>query len=796
MNSNVGRHSILFLALAACLTGCGGGGSGGGVRESAPMMPSAPRQPDPAPEPAPAPAAPKCLDPGMAGAAGAPACSIQYNGAQDNLLVPVQADHAHVEGFTGKGVRVGVLDDTRVPGYAPLEGAIAWERSYLDADAPPVSNAGHGTLSATGVAGRPTPGFTGGVAPDARLYYGAVCDATGCHADLASRAIRDMGAAGVRIFNASYGNSSPDGLDEDAARRTAFWYRPLVQIDGLLVSSAGNGYGQEPAVMGGMPIVDPDFIGRTIIAVAGEVDADGQVTRLANYSNVCGFAAQWCITAPGLLRQPALEGTRYQTGSRGTSNAAPIVAGAAALVQQAYPWMSARNLQQTLLTTATDLGAPGVDAVFGWGLLNAHKAVHGPARFQGADFVADVPGGRAVFFNDIGGDRGLVKRGAGTLELVGANTYAGETVVRGGELVAMSGFGGPVSVHGAATLTAAGRIRGDFDAQRGAVTGITIGRPLAVDGVATLAGTLRLLAPAAGRAIGSTESLLSAASVRGAFDAVRYGSGFFYDARLSYTSTEVSATLTRASASVMSLQSLSPERVVEGARQADALFGLVDALPNDQDAPLAAAAERLAAASTVDEAELALASLTGEVHGTARAAAMSLAVNEAQLFGDRVATLDADDAGAWTQATLLDAGFERDGFASADVRHIGLAVGLDRDFGGSLVGGAIDSGRGRGTLDALGGHYDSDRLGASSMAARLFRPAIWAAAWGSHDTRSRPGAQCCSTAHCRMSTAAIRTMCGRPGSRPVGPIAPSHRSLPVASSAIARARCTSRAGRA
>lgn len=81
MNSIVGRHSILFLALAACLTGCGGGGSGAGVRESAPMMPSAPRQPDPAPEPAPAPAAPKCVDPGMTGAAGAPACSIQYTDA-------------------------------------------------------------------------------------------------------------------------------------------------------------------------------------------------------------------------------------------------------------------------------------------------------------------------------------------------------------------------------------------------------------------------------------------------------------------------------------------------------------------------------------------------------------------------------------------------------------------------------------------------------------------------------------------------------------------------------------------
>src|SRR5690606_19705268 len=96
----------------------------------------------------------------------------------------------------------------------------------------------------------------------------------------------------------------------------------------------------------------------------------------------------------------------------------------AALVWQAFPWMSAANVQQTILTTASDLGAPGVDAVYGWGLLDVEKAVHGPGAFVG-NFTADVPHGSYVFGNDIHGTGGLVKTGAGTLTLAGRNTYTG-----------------------------------------------------------------------------------------------------------------------------------------------------------------------------------------------------------------------------------------------------------------------------------------------------------------------------------------------------------------------------------
>lgn len=56
----------------------------------------------------------------------------------------------------------------------------------------------------------------------------------------------------------------------------------------------------------------------------------------------------------------------------GTSFSAPIVTGTAALLQR-YPWMSNDNLRTTLLTTAQDIGAVGVDSKFDWGLLDAGK---------------------------------------------------------------------------------------------------------------------------------------------------------------------------------------------------------------------------------------------------------------------------------------------------------------------------------------------------------------------------------------------------------------------------------------
>src|SRR5690606_37370595 len=116
------------------------------------------------------------------------------------LLVPVNADLAHAAGFTGEGIKVGILDDVLVADYAPLEGRIAWQRNY-NGEGSVDTKPGHGTVVTTVLGGAATTGFGGGIAPDASIYMGFVCDDDGCSTTAARQAIRDMGAEGVRIFN-------------------------------------------------------------------------------------------------------------------------------------------------------------------------------------------------------------------------------------------------------------------------------------------------------------------------------------------------------------------------------------------------------------------------------------------------------------------------------------------------------------------------------------------------------------------------------------------------------------------
>src|SRR5205085_7535355 len=58
----------------------------------------------------------------------------------------------------------------------------------------------------------------------------------------------------------------------------------------------------------------------------------------------------------------------------GTSQAAPHVSGAIALIWSLAPGASAERVRHALISSATDLGAPGFDLTYGYGLINAFAA--------------------------------------------------------------------------------------------------------------------------------------------------------------------------------------------------------------------------------------------------------------------------------------------------------------------------------------------------------------------------------------------------------------------------------------
>lgn len=690
------------ITFALALSACGGGGSSGNTR---------PEAPPPTPPTPPAPSV--CEDDNATNKGGDLPCTYRYNGQGDNVLVPVNADRAHEAGFTGKGVKVAVLDDGRVDGYAPLEGRVASYTDYTgQGDTPdPSEKHGHGAAVATVLGGKAGSNFNGGVAPGSELHWGRICADDACSSSNARAAIADLGKDGVRLFNLSLGGAY---VDEESARNSSTaWAQALretLALDALVVHSAGNESTEHPANIGHVPRFFPEFSDNWLTVAAVDVDADGKPTSLSDFSNACGSAADWCVVAPGRVSFPAIPGTSSWTGTGGfgTSFAAPIVSGVAAIVWEAFPWMSASNVQQTILTTATDLGDRGVDSTYGWGMVNAEKAMQGPGQFTGNDFIANVDRGSYEFSNNIAGNKGIQKEGAGTLALTGENTYRGETLVLDGQLIVNNGTPGTAAVLGG-TLTIGGKVGGDFIADSHGTTEIAVGNSLDVAGYALLDGTLRLLNPASGYQAGNTETLLTANLVEGEFSEVAFGSGFFWNAVLDYSETEVVATLERASAQAMATQSGAARRVVDGGRQVDALFGFLDAVGTGEHQAISAAAARLAGAQTKAEAEVALASLTGEVHGTARAAAISQTMSDSLMFGDRIANLSQDSAGMWVQGSTFDGEFDRDGFATADVRHSGLTVGVDRPVGETgVLGLALSTGRAWGDLDALGGRFDSD----------------------------------------------------------------------------------------
>ncbi|WP_159088829.1 S8 family peptidase, partial [Xanthomonas fragariae] len=352
------NRSLLATTIASCLvlTACGGGG-GGNVRSDAPQTTVI----------APAPITPAPTIPTTPVTTPAPP---RYQGVGSNLLVSTNADLAQQAGARGQGVKLAVLDDNLVTSYAPLAGKVDGFTDYTASPGTPESSSnalrGHGTVVSALVLGSAQEGFAGGIAPDADLFYARICAEDSCGTQQTRSAAVDLAAAGVRIANLSIGASYADAASSaNAALAWKYALTPLVQADALIVASTGNEGAAEASYPAAAPVQEASLRNNWLAVGAINIDSAGNAAGLTSYSNHCGAAAQWCLVAPGSYTVPALAGTEFQGQIAGTSFSTAAVSGVAAQVLGVYPWMSASNLQQTLLTTATDLGDPGVDALYG-----------------------------------------------------------------------------------------------------------------------------------------------------------------------------------------------------------------------------------------------------------------------------------------------------------------------------------------------------------------------------------------------------------------------------------------------
>jgi hypothetical protein len=116
-----------------------------------------------------------------------------------------------------------------------------------------------------------------------------------------------------------------------------------------------------------------------VIAVTA-TNADDNLTGCTNYGD-------WVeLAAPGRGIYSTFPENMYKKFS-GTSTACPHVVGVAALVWSQFPTMNNEQVRVQLHYTADDLGKPGFDVYYGYGRVNAKKAVENTLSLLGSKII-------------------------------------------------------------------------------------------------------------------------------------------------------------------------------------------------------------------------------------------------------------------------------------------------------------------------------------------------------------------------------------------------------------------------
>ncbi|WP_430502604.1 S8 family peptidase [Micromonospora trifolii] len=296
----------------------------------------------------------------------------------DRNLGQIAAPDAWKAGYTGKGVRVAVLDTGADFTHPDLVGRIAERADFTVEGGDAVDHNGHGTHVASTIAGTGAAahGQRRGVAPDAKLVIGKVLDDHGYGDDSGIIAAMEWAATRADVINMSLGGSDPDDGNDPLS----------LAVDGLskstgalFVIAAGNS---------GAAISSPGSAASAL--TVGAVDRNDE---LADFSSrgplVTSNVAKPELVAPGVdIVAARAAGTnlqdpidRYYEAISGTSMASPHVAGAAALLAQRHPDWTGERLKAALVGAADPLS--GIDPyAVGAGRLNAARALGGPISDQ------------------------------------------------------------------------------------------------------------------------------------------------------------------------------------------------------------------------------------------------------------------------------------------------------------------------------------------------------------------------------------------------------------------------------
>ena len=323
--------------------------------------------------------------------APSPAKVLDYGGSYTQIA-QIQADFLHQEGFFGENIVIGLLDTGFNLEHTALERvAVIAQRDFVnndvnaadevDQDDPEQDDHGSSVL---GILAGDAPGQLIGVAPRARYLLGK------------TEKVSQSGVIFEREIEEDWWIEGLEWLEEMGADVVTSslgysdWYR-FMDLDGKtskvtvaanlavqkgmpVVIAAGNLGTQPPSDALGLPgRITPPADGFDVLAI-GAVDRDGQVVPFSSRGPTFDGRIKPDLMAMGAgvtsINTTTREG--FSNDHIGTSAATPLAAGVVALLMEAFPLATVRDIVNSLRVTGSQSDKP--DSIAGYGIIRARAA--------------------------------------------------------------------------------------------------------------------------------------------------------------------------------------------------------------------------------------------------------------------------------------------------------------------------------------------------------------------------------------------------------------------------------------
>lgn len=369
---------------------------------------------------------------------------------QTKFLTAVGAPQAWARGITGKGVVIGIVDNGFDVNHSDLKGkVISLTNTGSTATAIGVHGTQMASIAAGKLDGNGTVGVAPDARlvlfqANSSISSSNGLSGTGINMSAVIKGMTLAEQAGATVINLSLGSNfdptfqattvqvspgifrAPDNYSDKLSGGKSYLYGNSMKdvaafanatSKSVIVVASGNAgtkYAQMPAAF----VTQTDANGNLLMGgralIVGNVVGDGkggwtmntnsnQAGTLCNsfVGNVCNdkyYVKDFYVVAPGTGMWGAVPdagrtaagiaqgGTNGIGAVTGTSPAAAVVSGGIALLKQAWPQLSSAQMVQLVKTTATDMGAKGVDEVYGWGMVNFDKATQPQGLLTIANF--------------------------------------------------------------------------------------------------------------------------------------------------------------------------------------------------------------------------------------------------------------------------------------------------------------------------------------------------------------------------------------------------------------------------